>query len=130
MQEQEITFSVIGMKPVAWGNNEWEWRSAIAKKIREISTVKNWQKLDYSHERQFSVKIIFSMTAAHIKRTDLDNLAKPILDTLFLSRNPQAPRENVTGVLFPVDDSLVYKLILEKRVVDSETEEGAKITVN
>jgi hypothetical protein len=31
----KIEFSAIGEKPVAWGNNEWDWRRAVADEARK-----------------------------------------------------------------------------------------------
>jgi hypothetical protein len=58
---------------------------------------------------------------------DLDNLAKPILDTLFTSEH--VDQTLPTGVLLAVNDTLVFRLELEKVPVDSEEERGADITV-
>jgi len=69
------------------------------------------------------------MTAAHIGRADLDNLAKPMLDTLFQTRNAQVKDLSLTGALFNVDDDRVFKLILEKRLVSTGAEEGVDIKV-
>jgi hypothetical protein len=56
-------------------------------------------------------------------------LAKPVLDTIFLSNNPQIGDNDLTGVLFRVDDNNVNKLYLEKRKVYLPNEEGADITI-
>jgi hypothetical protein len=57
---------------------------------------------------------------------DLDNFVKPVLDTLFTSQNV-SPR--VTGVLFPVNDTWVFRLVLEKVRVETPQDQGADITV-
>ena len=69
------------------------------------------------------------MTEAHIKHANLDNLAKPVLDTLFESRNAQVQDQNLTGALFDVDDDRVFKLRLEKWLVITGEEEGINITI-
>jgi len=69
------------------------------------------------------------MTASHIEHVDLDNLAKPILDTLFHPRHPQVKDMSLIGALFDVDDDRIFKLNLEKRLVTPDTEEGIDVTI-
>ena len=77
---------------------------------------------------KFTVKLIFRMTREDLDRPafDLDNFAKPVLDTLFTSQNV-SPR--VTGVLLPVNDTWVFRLVLEKVGVETPQDQGADITV-
>jgi hypothetical protein len=77
---------------------------------------------------KFAVEVIFRMTPADLDRRacDLDNFAKPVLDTLFTSQNVSP---GVTGVLIPVNDTWVFRLILEKVGVKTPQEQGADITV-
>jgi len=68
------------------------------------------------------------MTPADLARPafDLDNFAKPVLDTLFTSQNVS----RLTGVLLPkVNDTWVFRLLLEKVEVKTPKEQGADITV-
>ena len=72
---------------------------------------------------KFTVEVIFRMTPQDLARpaVDLDNLAKPILDTLFTSQNVSKSR--LTGVLLrEVNDTWVFRLRLEK--VEVETPEA------
>jgi hypothetical protein len=77
---------------------------------------------------KFTVEMIFRMTPEDLNRPacDLDNFAKPVLDTLFTSQNvtPSLP-----GVLLPVNDTWVFRLRLEKVKVPTPQEQGADITV-
>ena len=77
---------------------------------------------------KFTVEVIFRMTPEDLARPafDLDNFAKPVLDTLFTSQNV-SPR--VTGVLLPVNDTWVFRLVLEKIRVETPQDQGADITV-
>src|SRR5918996_5719282 len=77
---------------------------------------------------KFTVKVIFRMTREDLDRPafDLDNFAKPVLDTLFTSQNVSP---GVTGVLLPVNDTWVFRLVLEKVGVKTPQEQGADITV-
>jgi hypothetical protein len=57
---------------------------------------------------------------------DLDNFAKPVMDTLFTSQNVS----RLTGVLLPgVNDTWVFRLLLEKVEVKTPQEQGADLTV-
>jgi hypothetical protein len=76
---------------------------------------------------RFTVEVIFRLTPEDLARPafDLDNFAKPLLDTLFTSQNVSG----VTGVLLPVNDTWVFRLLLEKVEVKTPQEQGADITV-
>ena len=77
---------------------------------------------------KFIVEVIFRMTPEDLDRPafDLDNFAKPVLDTLFTSQNVSP---GLTGVLLPVNDTWVFRLRLEKVKVTTPQEQGADITV-
>jgi hypothetical protein len=78
----------------------------------------------------FTVWLTFHLTSARYRDSDLDNLAKPVLDTLFHARYAQARVPYVTGVLFAVPDERVVKLVLEKRLADSLDDQGVNIVVS
>ena len=65
-----------------------------------------------------------------IGRADLDNLAKPVLDTIFTIRNAQVRDPMFTGAAFSVDDNRVFSLGLEKREVPTEEQAGAEVFVS
>ena len=76
----------------------------------------------------FTVEVIFRMTPEDLARKacDLDNFAKPVLDTLFTSQNVS----RLNGVLLPeVNDTWVFRLLLEKVEVKTPQEQGADLTV-
>ena len=77
---------------------------------------------------KFDVEVIFRMIPEDLARPafDLDNFVKPVLDTLFTSQNVSP---TVTGVLLPVNDTWVFRLVLEKIGVETPEEQGADITV-
>ena len=57
---------------------------------------------------------------------DLDNFVTPVLDTLFTSQNVS----RLNGVLLPgVNDTWVFRLVLEKVGVETPQDQGADITV-
>jgi hypothetical protein len=77
---------------------------------------------------KFTVEVVFRMTPEDLARPafDLDNFAKPVLDTLFTSQNVS----RLTGVLLPeVNDTWVFRLLLEKVEVKTPQEQGADITI-
>ena len=77
---------------------------------------------------KFTVEVILRMTPEDLARPalDLDNFAKPVLDTLFTSQNVS----RLTGVLLPgVNDTWVFRLLLEKVEVRTLQDQGADITV-
>lgn len=64
---------------------------------------------EVSKTTHFSVEAVFFLKDTNIERVDLDNLAKPLLDTLFRPRRPQVIDLNLTGAVFDVDDDRIYK---------------------
>ncbi len=123
----QMTVTIRGKKPIAWLNNEWEWRGVLAEQGRKTREQSAHQEV--SKTTHFSVEVVFLLNGTNIERVDLDNLAKPLLDTLFRPRRPQVKDLNLTGALFDVDDDRVYKLSLEKRLVASTKDEGVDVTV-
>ncbi len=78
---------------------------------------------------RFTVEVIFRMTPEDLARpaVDLDNFVKPVLDTLFTSQNVR----RLTGVLLPdVNDTWVFRLLIEKDEVNSPENQGADITIS
>ena len=122
----ELRFVVNGMRPVPWGSNEWAWRGAIAAEAR---SAKASAPGALEASGVFEVRLLFRMGSSNIDRADLDNLAKPVLDTVFLSRNAQVKDRTLTGALFDVDDDRVFRLDLEKRLVSSDLEEGVDVCI-
>lgn len=81
-----------------------------------------------SHD-EFEVSIVFHLPQSTLDKSDLDNLAKPVLDTLFLPNYLQVKDKTLTGALFEIDDSRVFKLSLEKKLANAPQDEGAEIVV-
>ena len=75
-----LTFQVRRSSPAPWGSNEWAWRSALATEARAVaSSVQGWPIIGAC----FVVKLTFYLAPSTWERVDLDNLAKPVLDTIF-----------------------------------------------
>jgi hypothetical protein len=102
------------------------WREAIRNQVR--ATYPQSPFAAPTSETKFAVEVTFRMTPEDLDKPalDLDNLVKPVLDTLFTSQNV-SPR--VTGELFPVNDTWVFLLALAKIRVETPEDQGADITV-
>jgi len=104
------------------------WRDAIRDAVR--ATYPQAPFTSTPLETKFTVEVTFRMTPEDLARPafDLDNFAKPVLDTLFTSQNVSKSR--LTGVLLPeVNDTWVFRLVLEKIGVETPQDQGADITV-
>jgi hypothetical protein len=117
------------MTPVPWGSppNEEKWRRLVAAEARRVRASTALPPV--STTTHFTVEIAFLLNGTNIERPDLDNLAKPVLDTLFRVRCPQVPDRTLTGALFDVDDDRVFKLTTTKVLVHGKMEEGADIRI-
>lgn len=124
---QTLAVTVRGMTPKPWGSNEKKWRQLLADEGRRVRLVA--QVPPVSLATHFRVEIIFFMSGARVEGADLDNLAKPVLDTIFRSRYPQVEL-SLTGSVFDVDDDRVFSLGLEKRRVSTSPEEGVDVLVS
>lgn len=105
-----------------------EWRDAIGAAVEAAYPQAPFTSPHLKAAR-FTVEVIFRMTPEDLARPafDLDNFAKPVLDTLFTSQNVS----RLTGVLLPeVNDTWVFRLLLEKIRVESPQEQGADITIS
>ena len=110
-----------------WGSNEWSWRAAIAKHARAAHAAAGLQAPAAS--ACFAVDMHFFFTPGNLERADLDNLAKPVLDTLFLAREPQVKDSSLAGAAFQVDDTRVFSLNLVKSAVAASADEGIDVVV-
>ena len=102
------------------------WREAIRDAV--TATYPEAPFTSLASGTRFTVEVIFRMTPKDLARPalDLDNFAKPVLDTLFTSQNVS----RLTGVLLPgVNDTWVFRLLLEKVEVKTPEEQGADLTV-
>jgi hypothetical protein len=103
------------------------WREAIRKAVMDT-----YQDAPFTSTQgtKFIVEVTFRMTPKDLARpaVDLDNFAKPVLDTLFTSQN--VSKERLTSVLlWEVNDTWVFRLVLEKVEVGDPLDQGARITV-
>ena len=103
------------------------WREAIRDAVMAAYPQAPFTSLP--SEAKFTVELSFRMTPEDLARPacDLDNFAKPVIDTLFTSQNV---KRLPTGVLLPeVNDTWVFRLLLEKVQVKTPEEQGVDLTV-
>ena len=102
------------------------WSEAIRGQVEKAYPEAPFTELP--EQTKFDVEVIFRMTQEDLKRpaSDLDNFVKPVLDTLFTSQNVS---RGATAVLLPVNDTWVFRLILERVGVETPQEQGADITI-
>lgn len=102
------------------------WREAIRSQV--AATYPRAPFVAPPKGTKFDVEVIFRMTPGDLEKpaVDLDNLVKPVLDTLFTSQNVSS---TVTGVLLPVNDTWIFRLFAEKVGVKTPQDQGADITV-
>jgi hypothetical protein len=81
-----------------------------------------------SPDAEFELEIVFLLLPIRARHADMDNLARPVVNTLFDSRHEQADR-TLTATLFEAEDAQIHRLILEKRVVADPAEEGIDLIV-
>jgi hypothetical protein len=121
-----VTLGVRGVSPVGGGSSaRWAWRRAIAQQARRIR--REHRLGEVSPDAAFELEVVFFLLPAR-GHADVDNLSRPVLNTLFDSRDEQADR-TLTATLFDAEDAQIHRLILEKRVVTDRAEEGIDVTV-
>jgi Holliday junction resolvase RusA-like endonuclease len=125
----QVVISVREQCPIPWGGNEWTWRKAVSERARAVRETIEEVLPKEPRKTQFSVTLLFLMMPGSIERADLDNLAKPVLDTLFHSRNAQVQDKTLTGAMFDVDDDRVFRLVAAKKSVVGPNDEGIDITI-
>jgi hypothetical protein len=122
-----LTLGLRGVSPVGGGSSaRWAWRRAIAQKARRIRGEHSLG--DVPLDAAYELEIVFFLLPGRARDADVDNLVRPLLNTLFDSRDEQADRA-LTATLFDAEDAQIHRLIIEKRVVADPAEEGIDVTV-
>jgi Holliday junction resolvase RusA-like endonuclease len=75
-----------------------------------------------------SVNVVFRIAEPRFASSDLDNLVKPVLDTLFRSRDEQLD-PSLTAALLPLDDAAINRLLVEKQRAKGSDDEGVTVEV-
>lgn len=126
MQPNRIEISVRGMAPKPWATGELPWRRLVSDSCAELTSIDHEALQDVA---AFEVTLVFFLSPARCQDTDLDNLAKPVLDTIFLIDRPQTQDRTLTGALVKRNDNAIRRLTLEKRPVHEPAELGVDILV-
>jgi hypothetical protein len=120
-----VVFAVRGRPPVGGGSSaRWEWRRALADRARRIRS--DHRLAAVSPTATFHVVVRFHLLPRRALGADLDNLVRPVLTTLFSSRDEETDA-TLTGTLFGADDARIYRLAVEKQVVDDAADEGVEV---
>ena len=127
MSTDIVELDIRGMVPKTYSSSEEQWRKyifdfAVAEKSRGRIPKSHLRADDSVH---FEVSIIFYILPAN-NPCDIDNLSKPVLDALFLSPMGTSLYK---GALYRIDDHQVWKLNLEKRLVESVKDAGVSIAI-
>jgi Holliday junction resolvase RusA-like endonuclease len=111
------------MAPITGGRGRWAWRTRLAEEARMArQTLEN-----VGPETRFRLELVFHIDPLRIDRMDIDNLIRPVFDTLFVPTDPQLRIEGLTGALFDLDDGQVYRLIVEKQTAADRSEQGVEV---
>jgi Holliday junction resolvase RusA-like endonuclease len=120
-----MTLRIRGVTPtVMSGQGMRKWRAAAARQARSIQ-----RPADIAASSEFRVDAVFYTVLPHRRSGDLDNLAKPVLDTLFRGSHVQETDDSLAGALFDADDGQVVDLRLRKVNVGSHRKEGVDLTI-
>jgi Holliday junction resolvase RusA-like endonuclease len=124
-----LVVSVRGTEPSTVKSGSTAWRNAIAASVEEL-----FPEAPYTPTRgtTFTVDVEFHLVAQRLfiqpnwpVPPDLDNLLKPVLDTLFTSDGVVGP----TGLLVLENDTYVTEVRARKTEAMTRELEGADITV-
>jgi Holliday junction resolvase RusA-like endonuclease len=120
-----VTISVVGRTPLGGGSSSRrQWREAISGAARAVAP----DPREVPPRAPISVDVVFRIAEPRFASSDLDNLVKPVLDTLFRSRDEQLD-PTLTAALLPVDDAAINRLVVEKQPVEEIDDEGVRVEV-
>ena len=114
------------MPPRPCATKELPWRQYIAQVCAEAPA---FSPEPISAATSFEVTLVFFLSDVRCRDTDLDNLVKPVLDTVFLIERPQTENLKLTGALIKRNDNAIRKLTLEKRVAPHPEDVGVDILI-
>jgi Holliday junction resolvase RusA-like endonuclease len=120
-----VTISVVGRTPLGGGSSSRrQWRET----LRQAAIAVAPDPREVPRRAPMSVHVVFRIAEPRFASSDLDNLVKPVLDTLFRSRDEQLD-PTLTAALFPVDDAEINRLIVEKQQAAGTEDEGVTVEV-
>ena len=108
------------MAPITGGRGRWAWRTRLAEEARRARV----DLMGMGPETRFSMELVFHIDPLRIDRMDVDNLIRPVFDTLFVPTDIQLRIEGLTGALFDLDDGQVFRLVVEKRAEPDPAKQG------
>ena len=133
VSKDTIELDIRGNWPRTFGdkNTEWPWREFVVNQVNRMKSegVIPQRFLVANSSDCFEISIVFHIQSNRSRSnpsSDLDNLSKPVLDSLFYSPTGICPFK---GALFQIDDHHVWKLHLEKRLAESKKDAGVSITI-
>jgi len=118
---------VEGFVPATAGKNVKEGK----KKIRDTVETKLGKNIGNVRKRcegkPLSVNVVFYLKkdSAHAKK-DLDSLSNVLLDVL---SKEMSSKDSEPGLNIINDDSVIYKIVFEKKIVSSAEEEGLAFSI-
>jgi Holliday junction resolvase RusA-like endonuclease len=115
-----IVLGVRRITPKGLGGSNEAWRQALLEASQKIPSPRVGPEAEFTVEATFC---LLPQDRWHL--VDLDNLAKPLLDTLFRPRQAPASADRPRR-LFDADDGQVVELILRKKVVQEERDQGGE----
>lgn len=119
---------VRGFVPATAGKNVKEGKKKIKEAI-ETKLGKNIASVKKRCEgKPLWVNVVFYLQkdSAHAKK-DLDSLSNVLLSVL--SKEMSSGKEAEQGLDIIKDDSIVYKIVFEKKIVESEKDEGLAFSI-
>ena len=120
-----VAISVVGRTPLGGGSSSRrQWRDA----LRQAAIAVAPDPREVPERAPVSVDVIFRIAEPRFASSDLDNLVKPVLDTLFRSRDEQLD-PTLTAALLPVDDAAINRLVVEKQQAAGTEDEGVTVEV-
>ena len=120
--QRSLFVKVRGCRPRTFGNTEAElpWKTHVYQSVLAVRAETG------AVDCPAKIKLIFYLVKTGHSGQDLDNLAKPVLDTLF---KPSAgcKHPELAGALFACDDCILADLHLQRVWVDVPRDEGVDI---
>jgi Holliday junction resolvase RusA-like endonuclease len=120
-----VAIAVVGRTPLGGGSSSRrQWREA----IRQAAVAVAPDPREVPPGAALRIDVVFRIAGPRFDSSDLDNLVKPVLDTLFRSRDEQLD-PTLTAALLPVDDAAIHRLVVEKQQADGTDDEGVTVEV-
>jgi len=121
-----VEIAVSGRTPLGGGSSSRrQWREA----IRDAALGVGPNPRDLPVRAPLTVHVVFRISEPRFASSDLDNLVKPVLDTLFRSRDEQLD-PSLTAAMLPVDDAAIHRLVVQKHRADGTEHEGVSVSVS